>query len=68
MLPTVPSTLHQLVNYKGKQKLDLSTIKLAVCGAAHTPASLAAKLLTLIAKDGVFQEGMLPSVLSVFLI
>ena len=57
MLPTIPSVAYQLVNYKGKKKLDLSGIKNITCGAAHTPASLAAKLSSLIAKDGIMLQG-----------
>ncbi|GLB38764.1 putative AMP-binding enzyme C-terminal domain [Lyophyllum shimeji] len=53
----IPSVVHQLVNYPGIDKVDLSSIQSMGSGAAYLPPELAAKLQALIPQSANFTEG-----------
>jgi len=47
MFPMVPSVVHQLIQSNKLQRTDLSSVLCFLCGAAHLPKRLGAKLLSI---------------------
>ncbi|KAG5729577.1 putative 4-coumarate--CoA ligase 1 [Termitomyces sp. T112] len=53
----IPSVVHQLVNYPGIEKADLSSVQSLGSGAAYLPPDIAQKLLDLAPAGATFVEG-----------
>ncbi|KAG5652306.1 hypothetical protein H0H81_005456 [Sphagnurus paluster] len=53
----IPSVVHQLINYPGIEKVDLSSIQTMGSGAAYLPPEMGEKLSTLIPRDATLTEG-----------
>jgi len=56
-LTLIPSVVHQLVNYPGIEKVDLSSVISAGSGAAYLPPELGEKLSKLLPREARFVEG-----------
>lgn len=56
-LTLIPSVVHQIVNYPGIHKADLSSIRAMNNGAAYLSPELANKLTRLVSQETIFSEG-----------
>jgi acyl-CoA synthetase (AMP-forming)/AMP-acid ligase II len=56
-LPLIPSVVVQTVNYLRKNTVDLSSVQIVTCGAAHLPLKLGRKLTRFIPKSAQLHQG-----------